>query len=134
MNLVEQKYDVIWNLAIKNGFSKENMSYTKDDNLIYLHIFCHKLLTLVIFWDREWTIEYHYPNGINHNHIFDEDLTFIEDLFAGNIFILINNRFFKLPDNEFNFVGIDQFDFVFNNKKNKNKILLFSVNEIFINN
>ncbi|MCF7924447.1 MAG: hypothetical protein K9L64_04975 [Candidatus Izimaplasma sp.] len=130
-------YDEMQNFIISSGIQEKNVSRENNTNSVEsIIVECHSLLTIIMYYDREWTIDYFSGKIATHNHIFDIKDDFIKDLFEGDLFFLINNRFFHrisaFPD--LKFVSKDNIDKILHKYKSKNKIKLFSVKEILIDN
>lgn len=131
------EYEVVKNLALIHGIPSSRIHYEQaDENLLFLIIECHDLLKLYMYYDIEWTIEYHYSNGVNHNHILDfQRDEYMNKLFKGEIFLLIDKRFRKrIGLNKFKFVSKENVDKTKSRYMRKKKVKLFSTREILIDN
>ena len=131
------EYEVIKNLALQYGIASSRIHYEQaEENLLYLIIECHELLKLYMYYDIEWTIEYHYSSGMNHNHILDfQRDDYMNKLFKGDIFLLIDKRIHKrIGLNKFKFVTRENVERIKCKNMRKKKVKLFSTREILINN
>lgn len=133
------EYEIVKNMALTCGFSKTQVSYEQHKkDILYLVINCHECLTLKLFFDREWTIDYLTPVYNTHNHIqvWDRD-DYLKKLFNGDIYILIDRRIITSlyrPNSSINFYEgeiVQSYKAKFIDKK---KIKFFSTKEILINN
>jgi len=130
-------YGEMLNYILSSGIHEKNISREINANSVEsIIVECHSLLTIIMYYDREWTIDYFSGKITTHNHIFDIKDDFIKDLFAGDLFFLINNRFFHRISafSDLKFVSKDNIEKILHKYKGKRKIKLFSVKEILIDN
>ncbi len=133
------EFEIVKNMALMNRIPSSSIHYEQTDlETLCLVIYCHENLTMKLYYDIEWTIDYHYPggSGADHNHIQDwQRDEYINRLFKGEIYFLIDRRFLKKNTNsEFNFIDINKLDKYKRKFANKKKVKLFSTREIWINN
>jgi len=130
-------YDEMLNYILSSGIQEKNVSREINANSVEsIIVECHSLLTIIMYYDREWTIDYFSGKITTHNHIFDIKDDFMKDLFEGDLFFLINNRFFHRISafSDLKFVSKTNVDKILHKYKNKRKYQLFSVKEILIDN
>lgn len=135
-NDIFQQYEMVRDIALASGIQSSRIhNHGTDTELQYIIVECHDLLKLLMYYDGEWTIEYHYPKGINHNHIMDNNhFEFINALFKGEIYLLIDKRKFRPTIFEFRFVFLKDIANYFEKYKKKRNVMLFSTQKIVIDN
>lgn len=134
---IDDIYDQMIAYILSCGIDEQKVTRVKNSNSEEsIVIECHGLLTIIMYYDIEWTIDYYSGKVTTHNHIFDSKDDFIMDLFNGDLFFLINNRFFHRISafSDLKFVSKNNVDKILHKYKNRRKYQLFSVKDILINN
>jgi len=137
VNINTQEFEPIYNFILSCGFEKDNITISENsESCRSLIIDCHSLLTLIMYYDREWTIDYYSGKFTTHNHVFSWSDDFIQNLFKGDIYFLVNSRFLHRVSafSDIKFIQKSKLCKVLNKFKNKKKYKLFSTKEILINN
>ena len=136
-NIDNQEFEALHNFILSCGFGKENITISENsESFRSLIMDCHSQLTLIMYYDREWTIDYYSGKFTTHNHVFSWSDHFIQNLFKGDIYFLVNNRLFHRISafSDIKFIHKSNISKVYNKYKNKKKYKLFSTKEILINN
>lgn len=140
MNIINndnQEFEALYNFILSCGFRKENITISENsESFKSLIMDCHSQLTLIMYYDREWTIDYYSGKFTTHNHVFSWSDDFIQNLFNGDIYLLVNSRFLHRVSafSDIEFIHKSILSKVLNKYKNKKKYKLFSTKEILINN
>jgi hypothetical protein len=137
VNIYNQEFEAIYNFILSCGFEKENITISENaESNKSLIMDCHSQLRLIMYYDREWTIEYYSGKFTTHNHVFSWNDNFIQNLFNGDIYISINSRFLHRVSafSDINFIHKSKISKKLIKYKNKKKYKLFSTKEILINN
>lgn len=136
-NINNQEFEAMYNFILSCGFQKENITISdKSESLRSLIMDCHSLLTIIMYYDREWTLDYYSGKFTTHNHVFSWCDDFIQNLFNGDIYFLVNSRFLHRVSafSDIKFIHKTKISKILSKYKNKKKYKLFSTKEILINN